>query len=115
VNAKVTTWWKNGRPPLVQNMPESDVARYLANLPKDQLKGYIVDASPEGVVPSRIEITPAMVRQYNERRVAYSDPCIVCGGRYGACGHEDITPELINRIRKLGKVGRDEILRKGTR
>lgn len=53
MNAKVTTWWKNGREPVVRNMKETEVERYLANLPKDQLKGYIVDASPEGETNKR--------------------------------------------------------------
>ncbi|UDL16701.1 hypothetical protein SEA_ATUIN_8 [Arthrobacter phage Atuin] len=46
MNAKVTTWWKRGGDPVVKTMPESMVQKYLANLPQDLLKGYIVDAAP---------------------------------------------------------------------
>ena len=59
-----------------------------------------------------IEITPAMVRQYERRELAISDPCIICGGHYWTCGHRDETPELIARIKKLGKAGRKAILEK---
>lgn len=45
MNAKVTTWWVSGNR-VEQTMREEDVQRYLANLPKDDLKGYIVDAAP---------------------------------------------------------------------
>jgi hypothetical protein len=57
-----------------------------------------------------IEITPAMVRQYEGRRIAISDPCIICGGHYWTCGHRDDTPLLIKRIKSLGKDGRKRIL-----
>lgn len=57
-----------------------------------------------------IKITPAMVRQYNAKRLAISDPCIICGGHYWTCGHRDETPALIDRIKKLGKDGRKRIL-----
>lgn len=47
MNAKVTTWWKNGTAPITREMRESEVENYLKNLPRDILKGYVVDAAPE--------------------------------------------------------------------
>lgn len=58
-----------------------------------------------------IEITPAMVRQYEAGRIRLNDPCIICGGVYLECGHEDSTPLLIKRIKNLGPAGRAKILR----
>lgn len=58
-----------------------------------------------------IKITPAMVRQYEAHRIAINDPCIICGGHYWTCGHRDETPELITRIKRLGKEGRAAILK----
>jgi len=57
-----------------------------------------------------IEITAQMVRQYNNRELALSDPCIICREDVTKCGHLDATPDLIARIKKLGKEGRDKIL-----
>lgn len=46
MNAKVTTYWRFGKP-IVQTMPEEEVDLYL-KIAKDAgtLKGYIVDAAP---------------------------------------------------------------------
>lgn len=46
MNAKVTTYWRFGKP-IVQTMPEEEVDLYL-KIAKDAgtLKGYIVDAVP---------------------------------------------------------------------
>lgn len=52
MNAKVTTWWKNSNDQKsTVEMPESMVADYLAGLPKDQIKGYVVDAAPFDIQP----------------------------------------------------------------
>jgi hypothetical protein len=51
VNAKVTTWWKTGGQKATVDMPEHMVADYLAGLPKDELKGYIVDTVPSDIKP----------------------------------------------------------------
>lgn len=59
-----------------------------------------------------IEITAAMVRQYNAKNLALSDPCIICHGDVIKCGHLDATPAVIERIKKMGKSGRDAILAK---
>ena len=63
-------------------------------------------------MPQR-QITPAMVEQYNRKETGLHDPCIICRGNYLKCGHMDETPDLIARIKNLGKAGRDEILRRG--
>lgn len=55
MNAKVTTWWTKGNK-VEQTMPESDVQRYLNNLPKADLKGYIVDAAPLEEIQPRAPI-----------------------------------------------------------
>lgn len=55
MNAKVTTWWMSGNR-VEQTMPESDVQRYLNNLPKADLKGYIVDAAPLEEIQPRAPI-----------------------------------------------------------
>lgn len=60
---------------------------------------------------AEIKITPAMVRQYNDRQIGIYDPCIICRGNYLTCGHDAVTPDLIARIKKLGKEGRARVLR----
>ncbi len=60
-----------------------------------------------------MDITPAMVRQYERKELSVYDPCIICGGKYTKCGHMDDTPPLIDRIKKLGKAGRKKILEGG--
>lgn len=46
MNAKVTTYWMFGQP-IVQTMPEDEVANYLKTAKEaGTMKGYIVDAVP---------------------------------------------------------------------
>lgn len=56
MNAKVTTWWKTGQEPVTRTMLESEVEAYLKNLPRENLKGYVVDAAPEPPKRSRYDI-----------------------------------------------------------
>lgn len=51
MNAKVTTYWMFGKK-IEQAMPETQVEKYLTNCRgTGTLKGYVVDAVPEGVEP----------------------------------------------------------------
>lgn len=57
-----------------------------------------------------VKITASMVQRYESKRFGFNDPCVVCGGNYNICGHDENASEVITRIRKLGAEGRKRIL-----
>lgn len=61
----------------------------------------------------QIEITAAMVRQFNAKRSSIYDPCIICGGVVLKCGHFESgeTVTIFDRLKDMGKAGRDRILK----
>lgn len=50
-----------------------------------------------------IKITAAMIHRYESGKIQFSDPCVICGGKFNECHDITMTEPLIQRIRKLTK------------